>query len=559
MRKYAAIEDAALAPTLLFALPELVYPDALNAVRVCLNDAARWGARPAFLHGDTQLTFAALEGEVGRYAAALERLGVRAGDCVLLRLSDTPALALTILATQAIGAIAVPTYVQLRSEDLLYRVRDARVSVALVGADLLGEMRPVAAQLGAALRVLAVGAIDAHSATVAHDENAANATNGAALAFESFDALLPGEPLVPDYADTHADDVALILYTSGSTGRSKGTLHAHRDLLATCDTYARYCVKPRPGDVIGGPVSVPFALGIAFLVYYPLRFGATVLLEPDKSPEAAIRLMERHGVTIFVGVASYYTRLLALVRARGAVPPRLRMTLTGGEPLLPEIERGWRETTGLALTQFIGTTETLSCFIGSRTDEDQAPEGSLGLAIPGYECSVRDAETFAPVAAGASGLLCIRGPTGTHYWNRPEEQRKTVREGWNVYQDIVTRDARGFLHYISRSDDMIITAGHNISPVSVETVLIRHPAVAECACVPAPDPSGRRASIVKACVVLREGVPPHSGLERELQDFFIANAPPYMYPRVIEFMAALPKTPNGKVLRAALRKHAAAA
>lgn len=546
MRKYAANEEAtgspAEVPTLLFALPELVYPDALNAVRVCLNDAKRWGARPAFLYGDAQLTFAALEGEVGRYAAALDRLGVKAGDRVLLRMNDTPALVLAILATQAIGAIAVPTYVQLRADDLLYRVRDAQVSVALVGADLLSEMRPVAAQLGAALRVVAVpGDFDA---------------TYSAHAFEAFDALLPSEPVVPDYADTHADDVVLILYTSGSTGRSKGTLHAHRDLLVTCDTYARYCVKPRPGDVLGGPAAVPFALGIAFFVYYPLRFGATALLEPDKSPETAIRLMDRHGVTIFVGVASYYTRLLALVRARGAVPPRLRMTLTGGEPLLPDIERSWRETTGIALMQFLGTTEMLSCFLGSRADEDEAPEGTMGLAIPGYECSVRDPETFAAVPAGTPGLLCMRGPTGTRYWNRPEEQRKVVREGWNVFQDIVVRDERGFLRYISRSDDMIITAGHNISPVSVETVLIRHPAVAECACVPAPDPSGRRANIIKAYVVLREGVVPHPGLERALQDFFIANAPPYMYPRVIEFMPALPKTPTGKVLRAALRKHA---
>jgi 2-aminobenzoate-CoA ligase len=535
MRKYAEIEDATLAPTLLFALPELVYAEALNAVRVCLDDAAQWGERPAFLHGDSQLTFARLEGEVGRYTAALGRLGVKAGDRVLMRMPDTPALVLAILATQAIGAIAVPTYVQLRADDLLYRVRDAAVSVALVGADLLAEMRPVAAVAGSTLRVVAVPR---------DIENA----------FDSFDAMLPAEPVSPTYADTHADDVALILYTSGSTGRSKGTLHAHRDLLATCDTYARYCVKPRPGDVIGGPAAVPFALGIAFFVYYPLRSGAAALLEPDKSPETAIRMMDRHGVTIFVGVASYYTRLLALVRARGATPPRLRVTLTGGEPLLPEVERGWRETTGLALRQFLGTTETLSCFLGSRVDEDEVPEGTMGFAIPGYECSVRDPETFAPLPAGTPGLLCMRGPTGTRYWNRPEEQRKVVREGWNVFQDIVVRDERGFLRYVSRSDDMIITAGHNISPVSVETVLIRHPAVADCACVPAPDPSGRRANIIKAYVVLHEGATPDATLARELQDYFIANAPRYMYPRAITFLPALPKTVNGKVLRAALRK-----
>jgi 2-aminobenzoate-CoA ligase len=315
-------------------------------------------------------------------------------------------------------------------------------------------------------------------------------------------------------------------------------------------------VKPEPNDVIGGPAALPFALGIAFFVYYPLRFGCSAVLEPDKAPETAMRLMAAEGVSIFVGVASYYTRLLALVRERGR-PPRLRMTLTGGEPLLPEVERGWREATGLALAQFLGTTEMLGCFLGSRHGEDRVPEGAIGTAIPGYECSVRDAATLAPAPAGAPGLLCMRGPTGTLYWNRPEEQRKVVRDGWNVFQDVVVRDAAGFIRYVSRSDDMIVTAGHNVSPIDVETVLIRHPAVAECACVPAPDPGGVRAHIVKAYVVAKDGIAPDATLKRELQDFFKANAPPYMYPREIDFVAALPKTPTGKVQRAELRARAA--
>jgi 2-aminobenzoate-CoA ligase len=540
MRKYASVTDPSLAPSLVFPLPELVYPEQLNAARVCIEGAtAAWSGHIAFLYGETRLSFHDVQREVGRYAEALRRLGVASGDRVLIRLADTPALVFAILATQAIGAVAVPTYVQLRSDDLLYRVRDSGAKVVLVSADLLAEMRPVAANAGRTLRV----------AALPRDPDDA---------FEALDDLLPPEPVAPEYAETHADDVALILYTSGSTGRSKGTLHSHRDILAICDTYARYCVKPAPGDVIGGPAALPFALGIAFFVYYPLRFGCSAVLEPDKSPDTAFRLMQRHGVSIFVGVASYYTRLLALVRARGEKPARLRLSLTGGEPLLAEVERGWRETTGLVLAQFLGTTEMLGCFLGSRHGEDRTPAGAIGLAIPGYECSVRDPATFAPVPAGAPGLLCMRGPTGTVYWNRPDEQRKVVRDGWNVFQDVVVRDDRGFIRYVSRSDDMIVSAGYNISPVDVETVLIRHPSVAECACVPAPDPGGLRAHVVKAYVVPRDGAAADDALKRALQDFFKANAPPYMYPREIEFVTALPKTPTGKVLRAELRRLAGA-
>jgi acyl-coenzyme A synthetase/AMP-(fatty) acid ligase len=155
MRKYASLDDRSLAPTLIFALPELVYPQRLNAARTCLEAARVRGGSAAYLHGDCRLPLPEVEGEVGRYAAALRRLGVAAGDRVLLRLADTPTLVCAILAVQAIGAIAVPTYVQLRADDLLYRVRDAGARVALVGANLLTEMRPCAADAGDALRVAA--------------------------------------------------------------------------------------------------------------------------------------------------------------------------------------------------------------------------------------------------------------------------------------------------------------------------------------------------------------------------------------------------------------------
>jgi 2-aminobenzoate-CoA ligase len=540
MRKYASLDDRSLAPTLIFALPELVYPQRLNAARTCLEAARLRGGSAAYLHGDARLPLPEVEGEVGRYAAALRRLGVAASDRVLLRLADTPALVCAILAVQAIGAVAVPTYVQLRADDLLYRVRDAGAKVALVGADLLAEMRPCAAEAGDALRIAAL-------------------PEDPERAFESFQALLPPDPVRPDYADTDADDVALILYTSGSTGKAKGTLHAQRDILAVCDTYARYCVQPGPDDVIGGPAALPFALGVAFFVYYPLFCGCSAVLEPDKAPATAMRLMETHGVSILVGVASYYTRLLALVRERGGPPARLRMSLTGGEPLLAEVERGWRAATGLALAQFLGTTEMLGCFLGSRHGRDSVPEGAIGLAVPGFECSVRDPESFAPLPAGAPGLLCMRGPTGTLYWNKPEEQRKVVRDGWNVFQDVVVRDEAGFVRYVSRSDEMIVTAGYNVAPVDVETVLIRHPAVAECACVPAPDPGGARAHVIKAYVVAKDGVVADAVLKRALQDHVKANAPPYMYPREIAFAPALPKTPSGKVRRGELRRLAAEA
>ena len=288
----------------------------------------------------------------------------------------------------------------------------------------------------------------------------------------AMDAIRPQEATEFAYADTDRDDVALILYTSGSSGRPKGTLHNHADLLAICDTYARHCVGLRPDDIVAGPAAIPFALGIGFFIYFPLRFGAAAVLEPDKSPEALVGVLARTGATILVGVSTYYNRLGRVIVAGKLAFPALRMTLCGGEPLPAEIERAWRETTGLVLEQFLGTTELLHIVLGIRHGIDRPKPTAIGLPVPGYEVSVRHPETFAPVDIGEPGLLAVRGATGTCYLDRAEAQRETVREGWNVFQDIVRADADGFIHYIGRHDDMIVSAGHSIAPVEVEQILL---------------------------------------------------------------------------------------
>lgn len=329
--------------------------------------------------------------------------------------------------------------------------------------------------------------------------------------------------------------------------------------MATADTYADYCIGMRPGDVVAGPPAIPFALGLDCFVLYTLRSGASAVLDVDKTPQRLIEAMAAFGVTIVVGVSTYYNRLGQLISERGLRPPKLRMALCGGEPLPIEVERAWASATGLPLEQFLGTTELLNIFIGVRHGVAAAKPGAMGRAVPGYEISIRDADTFAPVPSGTTGLLCVRGPTGTRYLNNAEAQAKTVRDGWNVFQDLVAWDEDGCLVYIARRDEMIVSGGHSISPVEVEQVLMRHPYVAECACTAAPDPAGLRPSIVKAYVVLKSTVEQSATTKLELQDFFKRSAPPFMYPREIEFKDSLPRTLNGKIQRSELRRLAAQA
>ena len=538
MKKYSELCPADARPDLRFDLPGLDYPERMNVAQVLLEGAidAGWGGRVAYFHRDEAITYRALRASMHRHAAALRALGVEPGDRVVVRIADTPALVYVLLAAHAIGAVPIPTYVQLRADDLAYRLQDSGARFAVASAELLDEMETAVA--------------------ATPDVTLAVADGRAGGSFDSLPASMPDTEPALEYYDSHAEDLTLILYTSGSTGRPKGTCHCHRDLIAAADSYWKHCIGPTENDVIGGPPSVPFALGYGLTVIFPARFGSAAVLEPDKSVEASLAAIERHGVTVFTAVVSYY-RLMAAALDRARIGS-LRRSMTGGEPLLPETETLWREASGMVLEQFIGTTETFHCFVSTSEPGRPARSGTMGRAAPGYEVAVLDPESLAPVADGERGLLSVRGCTGTVYWRNEERQREMVRNGWNVFPDVVTRDADGFFRYVARHDDMIVSAGYNISPIEVEAALLRHEAVLECACVPAPDPSGVRGSIVKAYVVATAGRAGDGDLAATLQDHVKATAPPYMYPRAIEFLDTLPKTVNGKVLRSELRARAAA-
>ena len=508
------------------ALPELAYPRRLNAAAALLEERLRSGdaGRTAILFPGGRWTYEELAAAVDRAARVLvEDLGVVPGHRVLLRGPNSPLLAACWLAVVKAGGVVVCTMPMLRARELAYIAAKARIRLALTDARL-------AADCEAAFR----GVEDARVVQLQDGEG-------------SVEALMREKPADFPACDTAADDVAAILFTSGTTGEAKGTLHFHRDLLAITDCFPRYGLRPTPDDVFCGSPSLAFAYGLGGLLLFPLRFGAAALLLERAMPADLLQGIQDHRATICFTVPTAYRAMIGLVA--GYDVSSLRLCVSAGETLPRATFEAWQRATGLAILDGLGTTEMLNHVV-SAAPEDGLRPGSTGKAVPGYEARVVD-ERGEEVGPGVVGRLAVRGPTGCRYLADPERQRLYVQDGWNLTGDAFLRDADGYFWYQARTDDLIVTAGHNVSGPEVENVLLEHPKVKECGVVGVPDEA--RGQIVKAFVVLNPEAAATPETVRELQEHVKAQIAPYKYPRQIEFVASLPRTETGKLQRFRLR------
>ncbi|MFC1407602.1 MULTISPECIES: AMP-binding protein [Streptacidiphilus] len=507
-------------PELRFTLPELHYPDRLNCGAELLDRTidALGADRPCLRTEDGGCwSYGELRDRVDRIARALvEDLGVRPGNRVLLRGSTTPWLVACWLAVMKAGAVAVTVLAAQRRSELAAMVDIAQVQHALCDNRALDELLQVDAPQ---LRV------------TGFDELRALAAKQTGAAF----------PAVA----TSADDVALIAFTSGTTGRPKGCLHFHRDVLAIADTFSRHVLRPTPDDVFAGTPPLGFTFGLGGLVVFPLRAGASSLLLEQPTPATLPAAIERHRVSVLFTAPTAYRVLLDYLDGNDLTS--LRRCVSAGENLPAATWQAWYDRTGLPLINGIGATEMLHIFI-SAADADARP-GVTGLPVPGFRARVVD-DRGAEVPDGTPGLLAVQGPTGCRYLDDPR-QRQYVRDGWNLTGDTYVRDPDGRFRYQARADDMIISSGYNIAGPEVEDALLRHPDVSEAAVIGVADP--RRGQIVKAFVVLTDGVPADESTAKALQDFVKATISAYKYPRALEFRSSLPRTPTGKLQRFKLR------
>jgi len=312
-------------------------------------------------------------------------------------------------------------------------------------------------------------------------------------------------------------------------------------VMAICDCWPKYVLRPVADDVFIGSPPLAFTFGLGGLLLFPLRVGASVALLEKAGPPLLLEGIREFGATVLFTAPTSYRALAAHGAELRRTP--LRKCVSAGEALPAATRALWKEATGIELIDGIGATEMLHIFISH--DEGNARPGATGKPVPGYRARVIDDEGR-EVPPGTVGKLAVQGPTGCRYL-ADERQKSYVKNGWNVTGDAYVMDTDGYFFYQARTDDMIISAGYNIAAPEVEEALMQHPAVAECAVVGVPD--AERGQIVKAFVVLRPGQAGDAAMVKTLQDFVKATVAPYKYPRAVEFIDKLPRTQTGKLQR----------
>ncbi|HET6228651.1 MAG TPA: benzoate-CoA ligase family protein [Longimicrobiaceae bacterium] len=509
-------------------LPELSYPPRLNCAAELLDRMAQGegGHRTALVFPGGRWSYRELLETANRVAHVLrDDLGLVPGNRVLLRGPNNPWMVACWFAVLKAGGIAVATMPLLRRRELSAILDKAQIGIALTDHRLTEEL-DAARSASPVLRTVA-------------------AFGGGGEG--SLEAMAAGKPAEFDNVDTAADDVALIAFTSGTTGQAKGTVHFHRDVLACCDCFPPHVLRASPEDLFCGSPPLAFTYGLGGILLFPMRIGAATLLLENASPPNLVAGIAGHRATVVFTAPTAYRAMVDMVAAHDL--SSLRKCVSAGEPLPAATFEAWRAATGLGIIDGIGSTEMLHIFISSSGDDIRP--GSTGRAVPGYRARIVD-DAGNEVPPGTIGRLAVQGPTGCRYLDNEERQRAYVQNGWNLTGDAYRMDEDGYFWYQARGDDMIISSGYNIAGPEVENALLDHPAVLECGVVGVPDME--RGQVVKAFVVLRDGTEETAATVKELQDWVKGQIAPYKYPRQVEFVSELPRTPTGKLQRFRLRE-----
>ena len=491
------------------------------------------GERIAIECGEQRVTYRELLENTNRLGNALRTLGVRREERVSLLLLDCPEFLYCFFGAIKIGAIAVPTNTLLKPAEHEYILNDSRAKVMFVSEALLPQVEQIPKNK---LRYLQ------HMVVVGE-------SGGSQRLRELMADASPH--LAPE--STSKDDVAFWLYSSGSTGPPKGCVHLHHDMVVCSELYARNILRMTESDRCYSVARLFFAYGLGNAAYFPLAFGATSILSPERPTPAGIYAnIERYRPTLFFSVPTNYAALLAYRRGTGNDfdLSSIGHAISAGEALPAGLFHRFKERFGIEILDALGSTENLH-MVTSNLPGEVRP-GSSGKVIPGYEVRIVD-EQDQPVPVGEIGNLLIKGDSlCAGYWEQPDKTKAAFQGEWFRTGDRYWQDEKGYLWFAGRSGDLFKVSGSYVSPMEVESALAAHPAVQESAVVGREDGDGLLRPA--AYVVLNSEYAADDALVRQLQEWVGERLGNFKRPRWVEFVEELPKTSTGKLQRYKLRE-----
>ncbi|MFN2250960.1 MAG: acyl-CoA synthetase [Anaerolineae bacterium] len=485
-------------------------------------------------------TFYELSQQSNRFANALLGLGVKKGERVLVMLESISEWYVVLTGMFKLGVVPMPGTVLLTAKDIEYRINRSEACMVITDVNHIGRVEQVAAKCPTLRHKIVV--------------------RGDVLDWLSYEDLMVDQSPRLDRGalePTRSDDPMLLYFTSGTTGPPKMVLHAHRYPLGH-EVTARFAQALTHTDLHWTISETGWAKAAWGKLFGQMLVGAAVIQweTPGRfDPDGLMRAMERFGVTTFCAPPTVYRLLVQLDLSQYDLS--LRHCMSAGEPLNPEVIKKWKEAFDLDIYDFYGQTETV-CVLSNFTFMP-IKYGSVGRPTPGHDVRIVD-DGGNEVPANEEGNIAIRVaetyPPGLmkEYWKDEPAMERAFRHGFYFTGDRAFVDEDGYFWFVGRDDDVIKSSGYRIGPFEVESALIEHPAVVECAVVGAPDPQGVRGIVVKAYIVLAEGYEASDELAKEIQEHVKTTTAPYKYPRIIEFMDELPKTISGKILRRELRK-----
>ncbi len=499
----------------------------------------KWGDRLALFWTDSvaekKFSFNDMKFQSSKGAGAFKKIGINKGNKVLVMLPNIPEWWEVMLGLMRLNAIPIPATTLLTSKDISYRLSATDIKAIIATDEDALKVEDAVNSSSTNPALIIIGERQGWHDYI-KERNRADAVEG--------ERASSNEP-------------ALIYFTSGTTGPPKMVLHTQASYPFAHLITGKYWLDLKPGDVHWNLSDTGWAKAAWSSFFGPWHMGATIFALYKKGkfdPSLTIETMQRYPVTTFCGPPTAYRMMVKEVPVPQFTFQKMRHFVAAGEPLNKEITHIWKERTGRYIYDGYGQTETVNVLANFRCLT--VKPGSMGVPVPGFIVDIID-DNGNPVSPGIEGDIAIKTrpekPLGLfrEYLENPEATRKTVKDQWYITGDRAYRDEGRYFWFVGRADDIILTSGYRIGPFEIESILSEHPAVKECAVVASPDEI--RGEVVKAFIVLTKDYSPSDALVKELQEFVKNHTAPYKYPRRIEFVDDLPKTPSGKIKRKELK------